>query len=351
MFLLRSTVNELSDQAYWEAASEAFSTDRLELTLLPTEQCNLRCGYCYEKFEHGRMQPAVVSGVKSLIDRRAEELRHLSIDWFGGEPLLASDIMIEIGSHAQSVAAQSDILYLGSATTNGILLDARNARALTDVGIRRFHVSLDGPKQSHDLTRKAAGGRGTFDKLMGNLREIKASDIAIKIELRVHVTPANVDVLPDFADFLRQEFLSDPRFSAYFFPIVDLGGPNQGDFGVLTYERARVIVDELTARLWGRDRVRPKIEAKTCDSCYVCYAAKGNAWVIRSTGQIVKCTVGLDDPLNHVGTLHADGTMEIIPRKSDIWLRGWQSKRQIDLHCPYENMREDVQSGQVEARA
>jgi len=40
-------------------------TDRLQLILLPTEQCNFRCTYCYEDFAIGRMSDAVVAGVKT----------------------------------------------------------------------------------------------------------------------------------------------------------------------------------------------------------------------------------------------------------------------------------------------
>ena len=42
------------------------------------------------------MPRPVVTGIKSLIDRRSEDLDDLEISWFGGEPLLALDVITEI---------------------------------------------------------------------------------------------------------------------------------------------------------------------------------------------------------------------------------------------------------------
>ena len=70
-------------------------TPRLqELIILPTEKCNFRCTYCYEDFLIGKMPPAIERGVKALIDRRSDSLDRLEISWFGGEPLLAADVVL-----------------------------------------------------------------------------------------------------------------------------------------------------------------------------------------------------------------------------------------------------------------
>ncbi|OBS07518.1 hypothetical protein BAX55_02700 [Acinetobacter baumannii] len=71
-----------------------------ELILYPTEQCNFRCSYCYENFEIGRMLPEVVESVKNLIDNRLDVVDHLHLSWFGGEPLIAKDILLDIANYA-----------------------------------------------------------------------------------------------------------------------------------------------------------------------------------------------------------------------------------------------------------
>ncbi len=65
----------------------------LSLTFLTTEQCNFRCKYCYEDFEKGKMKDEVVNGVIRYLKKNLSSYSGVSIDWFGGEPLLALDVI------------------------------------------------------------------------------------------------------------------------------------------------------------------------------------------------------------------------------------------------------------------
>jgi len=336
-------LNIIEETAFWQCASDAFANDSLELSVLPTEQCNLRCSYCYERFELGKMTDEVVSSVKNLIRQREPELRNLYIDWFGGEPLLALDVIEEISGFAQELASQNQFLaYASSVTTNGIPLTAMVAERLAQVNVRNIHVSIDGPAEFHDITRKSAGGTGTFSEIKRNLIQIQSSDIDVCVQLRVHVTAGNHLHLEDFADWLSETFLMDPRFSAYFFPIVDLGGPNQGGFPVLDQQKASETVNRLSERLHRPSpRKEPISRVAQCKSQYVCYAAKPNAWVIRSNGRLAKCTVGFQDERNDVGRLLEDGSLELKKDNLDIWMRGWTNGDKMSLHCPFEGIRGD----------
>ncbi|HVR96858.1 MAG TPA: radical SAM protein [Thermoanaerobaculia bacterium] len=64
-----------------------YRTDVLELILMPSEDCNFRCTYCYEDFARGTMIPDVREGIKNLVRKRIKKLNRLHISWFGGEPL------------------------------------------------------------------------------------------------------------------------------------------------------------------------------------------------------------------------------------------------------------------------
>lgn len=71
------------------------STDGLSLIILPTESCNLRCTYCYESFEHGTMPPSVREGLKTFVSQRICDFDTLTVQWFGGEPTMALDVVTE----------------------------------------------------------------------------------------------------------------------------------------------------------------------------------------------------------------------------------------------------------------
>ena len=74
----------------------------LNLFLFSTEHCNFRCTYCYEDYKIGRMMPEVVSGIKNLLHHRYKTLKMLQISWFGGEPLLAKNVIFEISTLDES---------------------------------------------------------------------------------------------------------------------------------------------------------------------------------------------------------------------------------------------------------
>lgn len=75
---LREKYNKANDSGVWH------------LILNPTQDCNFRCWYCYEKHPKGRMQPETMERVKRLVDNIFDkgEIKHFSLGWFGGEPLL-----------------------------------------------------------------------------------------------------------------------------------------------------------------------------------------------------------------------------------------------------------------------
>ena len=141
----------------------------LELILLPTEDCNFRCVYCYEDFSIGKMPDHIIRGVKAHIRRRAPRLRQLVLNWFGGEPLIALDVVDSISDEALTLSQKYGFNYHGSMTTNGALLDVDVAKRLYHIGIRQYQISLDGWGDVHDQTRRRRNGKGSFKKIWSNL--------------------------------------------------------------------------------------------------------------------------------------------------------------------------------------
>jgi sulfatase maturation enzyme AslB (radical SAM superfamily) len=171
----------------------------LHLILMPTEACNFRCVYCYERFEHHRMKPAVVRGVKNLMSRRAQELDRLGVSWFGGEPLLARDVIEEVMLHAHSLKEkQPGLLVAGDMTTNAYLLDRDCFERLLDLGVTHLQIAFDGPPEHHDRKRVLAGGKGTFDRIWKNILSCRDVDRTFEILVRVHVDRENAGDIPRF---------------------------------------------------------------------------------------------------------------------------------------------------------
>lgn len=303
----------------------------LRLILLPTEACNFRCVYCYEDFAQGRMRPRVVQGVKRLLSARAPDLDHLTLSWFGGEPLLARDIMEEILKHAAGLAAVHPRLTVTSdVTTNGYLLDLPLFERLLDLGVSHCQVSFDGPRDWHDRKRLRADGAGTFDQVWGNLQKIATVRREFSMIVRVHVDQENHTALPEFLRDYERGFGGDGRFRLYIRPLSRFGGPNDAALPVFDQDEGKRIAENLSRG--ARERGLPEIDLEAAGG--ICYASAGNSFVVRADGRLNKCTLALNHPANQVGRIEEDGRLQIDAPAALRWMRGLQSRVPQELECP-----------------
>lgn len=309
------------------------SDKAFELIILPTEQCNFRCIYCYEDFSIGRMKPEIISGIKALLETRCPNLSNLNLSWFGGEPLVAKDIVLNISEYAMSLASKySHLHYSGFMTTNAYLLDLNTASALSNVGVKHYQISLDGPREIHDQSRVRADGKSTFDKIWNNLLAIRDSSLPVNILLRIHFTPDTVNYLEPLLEDIKREFLLDSRFSVFFKGIEHLGGPNDASIQIFSEADKNAAIKILEAKLFGNNLKSPQNAAVPDNP--VCYAARPNSLVIRANGKVGKCTVALSDERNHIGTLQPDGKLKLIPGRFAPWIRGIETLDPDTLACP-----------------
>lgn len=313
--------------------ADAFDPEALHLILFATEACNFRCVYCYEDFGIGRMRPAVVTGIKNLLDRRAPELRKLHISWFGGEPLLAKPVVYDVGRHAAALAKRFGFAFAGDMTTNGALLSAETMRVLVaETATTEFQISLDGDAEHHDRTRADKHGKATFDRIWKNLVALHATSLEFAVVVRLHLTGENHASAARLVELFNAEIGLDDRFSIYFKEVERLGGPNDATLSLLSGADRRTVREDLGRRLRRRSQ---EFSLVSPGESYVCYAAKPNSVAIRADGTIAKCTVALREDGNALGTLAPDGTLEIDQDKFRNWLRGWPSLDVKTLSCPW----------------
>ncbi|MGN6819476.1 MAG: radical SAM protein [Sphingomonas sp.] len=307
---------------------EALASNYLQLILLPTEQCNFRCTYCYETFEHRKMAPGVVSGVKALLDRRIADLDRLDIEWFGGEPLTAFEIVQDIAAHAQALVRDHGIQMRAGMTTNAYLLTPDVFATCVGLGILHYQISLDGIPATHNRTRRMASGAGTFDRIWANLLAARDSDLTFAIKLRLHFAEETIDDLVALGRLLRETFGDDPRFSYMYRPIAPYGGPGNATVKPIPWARR----DEIEALLWERSGLPNDNVASGEHS--LCYAGRANSLVVRSTGTLAKCTVAFSDEHNAIGRLLPDGGLQVDQEKFQRWLAPVMEENWRDAGCP-----------------
>lgn len=319
-----------------EEVYRALNPRDLELVILPTEDCNFRCTYCYEDHVRGRMSQDTINGIKRLIESRLDDLKFLRISWFGGEPLSVKDIVFEVGEYAYRRCREHGVEFAGDVTTNGYTLTVPVMKQLAAASHKQFFVSLAGFGADHDRLRPLASGKGSFERIWENLTALRDSDIDFNISLRLHFGP-DVSICEALCRQVNEQFGDDSRFQASLQRIADLGGENTGKFATVSAEDARAVI-------WRLASLMPDVCVSDLypRKSPICCAAKPNSMVIRTDGQLGRCLAHLNDPRNFVGRLAVDGRMEIDGQSLQPWFKGFDELDGRMLSCPVVSIPSDL---------
>ena len=189
-----------------------------QVTLFPTNNCNLRCSYCYAFGGEGggsgeplcRMDLRVAQRAIDLIARNAKEraaegepIRNFLVSIHGnGEPFCAYDLIKEIVWYGQDVADELDMPVVFNAATNGVLSEEQ-----LDFVVANFHsinISFDGLPRFQDANRPMAGGRGSFAQVDHTMRRL--CEAGVDFGIRTTVTAAMVDAMPEIVAFVADNY-------------------------------------------------------------------------------------------------------------------------------------------------
>lgn len=173
----------------------------LGLAIAPTMACNMACEYCYEENKKGRMRPEVIESILNFVEPRAAAIRALDINWYGGEPLLAMDIIEDITESLLDLGEEYKFDFVASMVTNGYLLNRENVDRLIELKVGNLQITLDGPSHIHNRKRPLKNGQDSFDTILKNIAYAKGKFV---INIRVNVdksfTPEIVGQLLDELD-------------------------------------------------------------------------------------------------------------------------------------------------------
>ena len=147
----------------------------LSVTIVTTLNCNFNCPYCFETHNGGKinlkLQDKIFELIKNMLKVCGSKKLHIS--WYGGEPLLAIDVIENLSKKFIQYTKENNIEYDASIITNGYLLNQKIIDLLENYKVNNMQITLDGLKENHNKTRCLANGEPTFDKLIDNLYNIK----------------------------------------------------------------------------------------------------------------------------------------------------------------------------------
>lgn len=221
-FLVSEEINELEEIRKWHERALNFP-NYIQITMLPNENCNFACPYCFIYTHRDMvMTDTVYDSVLKYIEnvcRDSEETTYLTLIWFGGEPLLAKNKIVEFMKKLENLKEQYPLTIESSIVTNGYLLTAQVFQELLDAGIYGYQVTIDGYPETHNKLRPLKNGEPTFDVIYQNLKDVLCNKGNYQFAIRVNFLKDRQEELNAFADQLLADFGDDDRFKLYFRPI------------------------------------------------------------------------------------------------------------------------------------
>lgn len=172
------------------------SNKRFYLKLSVTENCNLECPYCYQvNSEYDRTFSSKKVGKRELeilkkfirIHLEKPEIESFQLAWYGGEPLLEIETIIELNKWAREVCNDLNVLFYSDITTNGVLLTEDIALSLKDSHISTLSITIDGDENEHNKYRYSIKNQETYRTIMANINNAaKYFDIIISYLSKKH---------------------------------------------------------------------------------------------------------------------------------------------------------------------
>ena len=247
------------------------------------------------------MAPEVRDALVRFVGRRLASGRHshLGIAWFGGEPLLAPEVIDELSAQFMSLADRYGVSYSAMIHTNGYLLDQGMVDFLEARAVKAAIVPLDGMAEAHDATRHLHGGAPTFERIMGNLRSIRTS-MFVNVRNNLHADSLeSFDELCETVDAIARENGTNIRCS-----------PSRMHRNAASRARGdttEMITEAQYERTLARTDLPAKLDAFS-PTLAPCMAALANEAHIDDLGNIhPHCSTHAVDPSLSVGNLLDEG--------------------------------------------
>ncbi|UCE23413.1 MAG: SPASM domain-containing protein [Candidatus Zixiibacteriota bacterium] len=205
-FVCPDTHSELQDLQFKHNIAR-YSCSNLSLVIAPTMACNMACEYCYESNKTGRMSKELIDAMADYVEVRAQGLTSLDITWYGGEPLLAMDMIEELSGRFISLSEKYHYEYGASIVTNGYLLTPEVVDRLCELRVKACQVTLDGPASVHNKKRPLKNGKDSFATIIRNLNYVLGK---MAVSVRVNVDQSfSVETIGQLLDELEQAGLRE----------------------------------------------------------------------------------------------------------------------------------------------
>lgn len=186
---------------------DKYDLSKLNLTIAPTLSCNFKCKYCYETPQSGVMTEETQRHLIQFIEQQSNKIKNLHITWYGGEPLLAKEIIFSLSNEIISLCEQKDIRYSATMVSNGYLLNEETIQRLAELEVKTIQITLDGPRDVHNSRRVCKSSTNSFDTIIKNINCL-LKDGRIMPSLRINVDKTNSNTIEELLSYLSTNLIN-----------------------------------------------------------------------------------------------------------------------------------------------
>lgn len=215
----------------------------ITVLLKPTEECNIRCKYCYHadtQYTKGMMS---IEMFEEIVEKISYSYDNITLIFHGGEPLLMGYDFYVKALDIVNKYKEDKQLRIGI-QTNGLLLDEKYCELFEANG---FHpsISFDGPGDMNQL-------RACTEQLTNKI--INLRNKGYKISLLGVITKKNVDRLVEYYNFSK-EYGCHLKLN----PVFKSGGAkNSNDYMITPKDYVRAI--KKLFPIWVQDNITDSFE-------------------------------------------------------------------------------------------
>lgn len=281
------------------------------VTLFPTNDCNLRCLYCYASAGEHKPELMDFETARASIDFIAENAeakgkKGISVGFHGGgEPFMNFKLMKEAVDYARKTAKERELQLTTSSATNGVLQKGQLEWIVNNLNI--LNISLDGPKEIQDFQRPLKPNRGSsYEQVAETLRFLENVKYRT-YGIRSTITEHNVDKMAGIVELFHA--LAPSLKSFHFEPIHECGRCSSTNMKGVDAERfvQRFIEAVKKGEEFGIDVYYSggKVDAITDHFC----GASGSNFFVTPTGNVTSC-LEVSRPDDHRAEIFVFGRLQ-----------------------------------------
>ena len=300
-----------------------YGTDALALTLVPTNDCNFRCKYCYEDHRNEYMDEKTEEKVLKFIEKKAKNCKEVRVEWFGGEALLCKEQVLRMSKRIAAICKENGVPLYGEMSTNGYELDVDTFKELIKYHIFEYQICIDGSKENHNASRPHVSDSNSYDRILNNLIKIRdeVKRGFFKILIRTNVTPGTEEMIRAHIDKMTDLFGNDNRFHMGFQCVRDWGGDNVKSEMIVDNEEKQY--EKLYSYVREKD-IHGASEMSFAPIRGNCAACRKNGYLIDYKGELHKCSMAYNNPqyadVDKIGYIKENGDYVIDEYKLSKWL-------------------------------